>query len=147
MPLDNTVVIPAGWSAHVRPVVTGAMTARCSLTHPGGTGKSFDDTTGSVTVTLNDPYLTDVPCLVDAGSPEGAMQLFGEQLATTITGTITLDFTTAGGADIHVDDLVAVTAVDANASPALVGRVFRVRGVAHASLDWGRVLGVTDYEG
>lgn len=147
MPFSSTVVIPAGWSAHHRPVSTGGQTATCSIRQLGGTGKSFNSTTGTTTSTPNTPYVTSVPCRVNEASPAATAALFGEQYVSSVTAIVTLDWTVAGDVDVQVDDILTVTAADDNASTQLVDRVFRVVAVQVGSLEWERVVGCTTSEG
>lgn len=147
MPLPGTVVIPSGWSAHHRPVATGGQTATCSLRRPGGTGKSFNSTTGTTTDTPHTAYVTGAKCRVAELTPTVAARLFGEQQVTTGTLFVTVDWTTAGAATVQIDDVLTVTAVDDNGDPSLVGRPLRVDGIGRGSLEWERVLAVVDNEG
>lgn len=145
-PLPNTVVIPDGWSAHHRPVATGGQTATCSLRRPGVTGGTFDPGTGTKGGTPHTPYLMGASCRVEEPSQASA-QLFGDQQVTTGALIVTVDWTAAGDVDVHVDDILTITAVDDNGSPTLVGRDLRVSGVGRATLEWERVLAAVDNEG
>jgi hypothetical protein len=140
-PLNNTVVIPDGWSAHHRPVTSGAQTATVSLAQPGVTGGSFNATTGARGGTPNTPYVTDLPARIMATASAGAEQLTGEQQVTTTEYQVTVDWTLAGAADVKVGHLVKVlTAEDSR----LVGRTLLVRSVVYGSLEWERILIATD---
>lgn len=147
MPRPGTAVIPHGWAAHHRPVTTAAMTATCSLTHPGGTGKTFDPTTGTTSDTPNTAYVTSAPCAVMSAAGPDAARLFGEQLASTLSLVVKVDWTAAGSASVKVDDVLVVTAVDDNGDPTLVNRSLRVAGVARSSVAWERLLGCVDMQG
>lgn len=143
MPFDGTRVIPEGWAAHHRPVAEATMTATVRLTHAAGdaTPGQVDPTTGRRTGSEATHYFEGA-ARIQAQPSVGRDAVTGDQMVTTVGYLITL--TLDGTSDAAVDDLVEVTAVDANGDPSLVGRVLQVEGVLRGSLAFERDLYCTD---
>lgn len=134
-------VIPSGWSAHHRAVTEGAMTATVEARRPGGTEGAMNPATGERTVTPFAPHYTGKARIQIVPMFGGDTETAGQQV-TTAGYLVTVKL--AGSDGWKVDDLVKVTAVDANGDPTLVGRELTVTVVARGSLAWERDLRCTD---
>lgn len=134
-------VIPTDWSAHHQPAVLGTMTAAVAIRHPGGTPGAFDEETGERGTTQHDPHYTG-QARIQAQPVIGTDRTTGEQ-KVTVAGYLVVVSRDASAAT-QVDDVLKVTAVDANGDPALVGRELRITGVAYGALTWERDLTALD---
>lgn len=143
MPLPNTRVIPAGWSAHHRPVVADTWTATVTLRRPGYQAGSddFDPVTGTRTGTPHPVHFTGT-ARIQVQPILGGEDVAGDQEITTYGYLVAVDLATSGGT--QVGDLVDVTAVDDNGDASLVGRTLTVTGVGRGSLVWERDLYAID---
>ena len=133
-------VIPDDWSAHHRPVANSTHGATVTLRRPGGTPGEFDPETGTYATEPYAPYFTG-PARVQVLSVGTAEQLAAEQQVSTLGYAVMLDHAVD---DMQLTDLVAVTAVDGNGDPWLVGRVLTVASIEGGSLHWERRLVCTD---
>lgn len=146
MPFPNHRVIPAGWSAHHRPVVNDTFGATIAVRRPGGTPGEFDPETGQTTTTPHDAHYT-------GGARIQVLPALDQERVTGDQEVTTLGYRVAVAHDAAVEPadgtsvvgcLVLVTAVDANGDASLVGRTLTVESLERGSLAWERDLIVTD---
>lgn len=136
MPLPNSRVIPAGWSAHHRPAAESTMTATCDITRPATGRGTLNPTTGTVT-NASTSIGVDVPCRVQAAASTDRSTQTGEQEVTFRKYMVAVP----ADLDPHVDDIVTITAaVDTD----LIGRALRVLDVLYGSEVWQRTLTCVD---
>lgn len=137
----GTEVLPAAWSTGHRPAVEAALTAACSIRHPGGTAGGFNATTGASTTT---PFAAHYagPCSVEVLPALEQAAVTGDQQVTTLGYRVTVAYDAAPA--LKVGDLVTITAVDANGDPSLVGQVLKVQSFARGSVAWERDIYAVD---
>lgn len=138
MPLPNARVIGPRWSAHHRPVVDATLTGECTIRHPAAkpTPGDLDPETGTYPDTGQaTPHFTGA-CRVQVLLTDSRVETAGDQV--TVAGYLVVVSQTA--TEVRVGDIVAITAVDDNGSPALAGRELRVTGVARGTLTWEQDL-------
>jgi hypothetical protein len=137
----GTAVIPVDWGSHGL-VLERAMTATCSIRHPGGSPGVFDPVTGDYTGgTANSPH-TVTSCRVQALSGVWQDRETGEQLVTVMSYQVTIPAT--AGNLVTVGDLLTVTDPGPTGDTTLTGRGLTVRGVVRGTVVWERDLYATD---
>lgn len=141
MPLDNTVVIPAGWSEHHRPVVAGTMTAVCDVTRSGGEG-TFDRDTAETTPSARVNVALAQACRVQRLPARTPAEGTGGQEVTTEHFLVVLPWS---GTEYQPDDLVTLTSCDED--PTLLTHPLTVITVERGSLLWERDLICIDNQG
>lgn len=138
----GTPVIPVGWAAAHRPVVTKTLQGTCSIRHPGGTPGTFNPETleyegGSANAAhFTGPCsLEDLPALVK-------QTLVAEEQVPTVGYLVTLDWDDAP--DTMVDDIVTIGAAGPNGDPSLTGKQLTVRAIERGTRSWSRALLCTE---
>lgn len=138
MPLPGTRVIHDRFSEHHRPVSTGSMKARCTITRAGTGPGTYNESTGKTDPPAPTPVGTAQRCRVQARAATDRVAKVGDQLLTLRGYLVSLPH---DAPDVHVDDLVTITAAD---DALLVGRVLKVLDVVYASEQWERDLTCED---
>lgn len=134
-------VIPVDWSAHHRGIVEATFTGECEIRRPGGTPGVFDPVTGTTPVTPHPVHYAG-GCRVQVLPALEQEAVTGGQEVTTLGYRITVAYDAA--AQLAVDDLIKLTALDDNGDPTLVGRTLKVRSFARGTLAWERDIYATD---
>lgn len=132
--------IPADWSTHHRPVLSGTRTATVTLRRPGGTPGTFDPEAGTRPTTPFEAYYTG-EARVQVLPASEQDHLTGGQEVSTLGYAVTLDHEVTG---VQLEDLCTVTAIDDNGDPELIGRDLVVEAIQRGSLHWERRLLCTD---
>lgn len=135
MPLPNTRVIPAAWSAHHAPAAEAGMTATCTITRPNPSAGTLDTATGVYTDAAPTTVATGIPCRVQ--TPGRFPRRNWPQAAPDVTRQGYLVAVPNSTPVVHVDDLVTI---DTATGTALVGVVLRVIDVTEGSEVWQRDL-------
>lgn len=137
-------VIPLDWSAHHRGILDDTRDATVTLRRPGGTGGTFNRTTGQYDgQTPNVAYYTGLARIQVLPAIQQETQA-AEQELSTLAYAVMLDDAIGS---IQLDDLVKVTAMDDNGDAALVGAELQVSAVEGGSLHWERrLIAVLDLE-
>lgn len=133
MPLPNTRVVPASWSARHRPTSAAAMTATVAVTRPG-VGETYDPVTGT-TIPAAATAVWSGPARIQAITSAARVQIVAGQLTAPRAYYVGLPL--PDSEIVRVGDLVDVTSCE---DDALVDRQLRVADVAGASLVWQRDL-------
>lgn len=118
------------------------MTATVEGRRPGGTTGPIDPVTGERTIVPFAPHYTGAARIQVVPIFGGGDAVSGGQEVTTVAYLVAVRL--AESNQWKVDDLVKMTAVDANGDTTLVGRELTVTGMARGSLAWERDLVCTD---
>lgn len=135
MPLSGGRVIPAGWSAHHRPVSESAMTATCRVEVPGTPG-AFDDDTGYRTAST--------PTVLYEGKARVMVNFRPQSANLAEQDTSTQRYTVAIPNSGPTIPYAAVVVVTATKNPRLLGRAFYVESAAISSENFEQVLTVIE---
>lgn len=116
-------------------------TAQCTIRRPGGTRGPFDNSTGTYPVTPATPHYTG-DCRVEVLPLADQRVNTAEETVTQIKYLVIVDLDTS--TDVHVDDLVTLTADLENGDPLLVGRPVQVQSFSRGAMPWQRNLICSD---
>jgi len=133
VPLPNTSVVPAAWSARHRPTSAAAMTATVAVTRPVP-GETYDPVSGT-TIPAAATAVWSGQARIQAITSAARVQIVAGQLTAPRAYYVGLPL--PDSEIVRVGDLVEVTACEADA---LIGTTLTVADVAGASLVWQRDL-------
>ena len=133
----GTPVIPCDWGPSHQPVVAKTLTGTCTIRRPGGTKDTFNQTTGTWSVTPYAPHYTG-GCRIQILSVEERNELFADEPLTTVGYRVVVDLDASS--ETHVADLVEVTGIGGSGDPTLTGRSLTVRSFSRGTLAWERDL-------
>lgn len=134
MPRPGSQVIPAGWSAHHRPVAEKTFTAVCTIDREGTGPPVWNTTTNKYDPPARLVLHAAIPCRVQHWRKFAQVSSVGEQQVSTHEYLVQVPLEVI---DAQPDQQVRI---DACEDASLVGRRLTVTDVHRGSLVWDRAL-------
>jgi hypothetical protein len=134
MPRPGSQVIPAGWSAHHRPVAEKTFTARCTIDRAGTGAPVWNATTNAYDPPARVVLHTNLECRVQHWRKFAQVDTVGEQRVSTHEYLVQVPITVT---DVELDQQVRI---DACEDASFVGKRIVVTDIHRGSLMWDRAL-------